>query len=438
MFSGCETGSQGEDGVSDLSLWREAFGLDKTTVISSVAWDEDRDAFVASVRPHKRWKSCCGRCGVPSPGYDQGEGVRQWRTLDLGSTPAYLESAAPRVSCPDHGVTVAAVPWARHGSRQTSWFEDQVAWLAVHTSKRAVTMLMRIAWATIGMVIKRVVDESLVERDPFQGLTRIGIDEISFKRGHKYIMVVVDHDTGRLIWAAEGHDKKTLAKFFSLLGAERCRKLKLVSADAAPWIGELVRYRCKNATLCIDPFHVVKWATEALDEVRRAVWNEARKSGQKALGRELQGTRYALWKNPEDLTERQEAKLAWVQKTNAPLFRAYLLKEQLRQVFVLRGKHGQQLLDAWISWATRCRLTPFVKLAKSIKANRDGINAALRHGLSNAIVESTNTKLRLLMRIAYGFRNTDNLIALMLLDRGGHCPPLPRRPLLESQLRPLG
>ena len=414
--------------MSETTLWRNAFGFDKTTVIEAVEWDEDRDAFVAVVRPHKRVKPSCGRCGKLSPGYDQGEGVRQWRTMDLGVTPAYIEGPAPRVNCPEHGPTVAAVPWARHGSRQTSWFEDQVAWLAVHTSKLAVTALMRIAWITVGVIIGRVVAESRAERDPFNGLRRIGIDEISFKRGHKYIMVVVDHDTGRLVWAAEGHDKKTLAKFFDILGAKRCKNIKLVSADAAEWIGDLVRWRCKNATLCIDPFHVVKWATDALDEVRRAVWNEARESGQKGLARELKGTRYALWKNPEDLTERQEAKLSWIQKTNAPLFRAYLLKEQLRQVFALRGIAGQRLLDEWIAWASRSKLAPFVKVARSIRDNRAGIDAALIHGLSNAIVESTNTKLRLLMRVAYGFRNTDNLIALMLLDRGGHCPSLPGRP----------
>jgi transposase len=413
------------------------FGLDKQTVISSVYWDPDDDVIVARVRLNKRYAPCCGRCETKAPKYDNGDGERRWRAMDMGATPAYLEGPAPRVNCPDHGPTVALVPWARHGSRQTSWFEDQVAWLAVHTSKFAVSMLMRIAWITVGVIIARVVAESLLNKDPFDGLRRIGIDEISFKRGQKYIMVVVDHDTGRLIWAAEGHNKKTLAKFFDKLGAERCKKIELVSADAAEWIGELVKWRCKNATLCIDPFHVVKWATEALDEVRRAVWNDARNNGQKALARELQGTRYALWKNPEDLTERQDAKLSWVQKTNAPLYRAYLLKEQLRQAFALRGKQGMDLIDRWLSWAMRCRLKPFVELARRVKKNLDGIRAALEYRLSNALVESTNTKLRLLMRIGFGFRNTANLIALMLLDRGGHCPPLPGRPLLATQLRTL-
>jgi transposase len=111
-------------------------------------------------------------------------------------------------------------------------------------------------------------------------------------------MVVVDHDSGRLVWAAPGHDKKTLAQFFEALGEERCEQIRLVSADAMEWIGELLRVRCKRATLCIDAFHVVKWATEALDEVRRQVWNDARRSGQKALAKELKGARFALWKNP--------------------------------------------------------------------------------------------------------------------------------------------
>jgi len=142
-----------------------------------------------------------------------------------------------------------------------------------------------------------------------------------------------------------------------------------------------------------------EWATKALDEVRREVWNAARRDGQKAVAKDLKNARYALWKNPEDLTERQGAKLAAVAETNKRLYRAYLVKEQLRQVFALKGADGIALLDGWLKWARRCRLPAFVKLAKSITEHRVGIEAALTHGLSNARVESVNTKLRLLTRI---------------------------------------
>ena len=168
------------------------------------------------------------------------------------------------------------------------------------------------------------------------------------------------------------------------------------------------------------------WATKALDEVRRDTWNAARRDGQKAVAKDLKNARYALWKNPEDLTARQGAKLASIAKTNHRLYRAYLLKEQLRQVFALKGADGIALLDRWLKWARRCHIPPFVKLAKSITSHRPGIEAALTHGLSNARVESINTKLRLLTRIAFGFRSPDALVALAMLDLGGLCPPTPR------------
>ena len=146
-----------------------------------------------------------------------------------------------------------------------------------------------------------------------------------------------------------------------------------------------------------------------------------------ATPKQLKNCRYALWKNPEDLTVRQAAKLAWIARHNHRLYRAYLLKEQLRLVFAHRGGAAVAMLDAWLAWARRSQIPAFVELYHRIKKHRAGIIAAVTHGLSNGLTESVNTKLRLLTRIAYGFRSTDNLIALCLLDRGGHCPPLPGR-----------
>ena len=248
------------------------------------------------------------------------------RCLDLGTVQCHLEADSPRVDCPAHGPTVAQVPWARHDAGHTRAFDDQVAWLVTHTPKSAVSELMRVAWRTVGSVIARVVADGRAAHDPFCRLRRIGIDEISYKRGHRYLTVVVDHDSGRLVWAAVGRDKKTLRGFFDLLGEERCDKITVVSADGAEWIADVVRQRCRQATLCIDSFHVMQWATDALDEVRREVWNAARRGGMTEHARELKGARFALWKNPEDLTRRQQGKLAQVAKTNSPLYRAYLMK----------------------------------------------------------------------------------------------------------------
>jgi len=415
--------------VRKTRVWERLLGVEQT-VVKTVEFDEeDGGTIVVRVRPRSEWlrKPCCGVCGKRSPKYDLGGGIRRWRALDLGTLQAEIEAAAPRVRCAEHGVVVASVPWARHGSGFTKGFEETVSWLATRCSKSAVSELMRVAWLTVGRIIGRVVAEAGPMAERLRGVTRLGIDEVSYRKGHRYLTVVVDHDSGLLLWAAPGHDEKTLNRFFDLLGPEGCAAVEAVTADAASWIRRAVEKRCPQATMCMDPFHVVQWATDALDQVRRDVWNDARKAGQQATANELKGCRYALWKNPEDLTERQEAKLAQIAKTNDRLYRAYLLKEQLRQVFRLALEPAKELLKAWVAWARRCRLQPFVTLAKRIAEHQPRIESALSLKLSNGLVESMNTKIRLITRQAFGFHSAEPLIGLALLALGGLCPPLPGR-----------
>ncbi len=397
-------------------------------VVEGVRVDED-GVVVVLARPRARERSRCGVCGRRSPGYDGGEGARRWRTLDLGATRAFVEAEAPRVRCRRHGVVVAQVPWARQGSRFTREFEQQVAWLATQCSKSAACELMRISWYTVGRIIERVVSElQAAGGDRLDGLRRIGIDELSYRKGQHYISVVVDHETGRLVWASDGRDRKTVERFFAELGAERTARIELVSSDLGTWITRVVAEQCPQATLCLDPFHVVKLATDALDEVRRDVWNLARQSGDKAGARWLKGARWALWKRPERLSERQQAKLSQIAKVNDRLYRAYLLKEQLRLVFHEPDTQAAvALLDGWLAWARRCRIGSFVKLAKTITEQRAGIVATLTHRLSNARTEAINTTLRLITRRAYGFHSAEALIALAMLTVGGLRPPLPGR-----------
>jgi len=412
--------------VRGVRVWARLLGVERA-VVEDIELEEATGSVVVSVRLRKGDRGRCGICQQRSPGYDAGDGRRRWRALDLGTTKAYLEAAAPRVRCRTHGVVVAAVPWARHGAGHSRAFDDTVAWLAVHTSRSAVTELLRLAWRTVGAIVARVVADAEAGRDRLADLRRIGIDEISHRRGQRYLTLVVDHDTGRLVWAAEGRSEATLERFFDELGETRSAAIELVSADGAEWIERVVRRRCSGATLCTDPFHVVSWATEALDVVRREVWNAARRSGETELAQDLKGARFALWKNPQDLSERQQRKLAWIARTNEPLYRAYLLKEQLRMVFALGGAAGLDLLDDWLSWARRCQIPAFVELARKVARHRTGIAATLLHGLSNARVEALNTRIRLLTRIAFGFHSARALIALAMLSLGGLCPPLPGR-----------
>ena len=191
----------------------------------------------------------------------------------------------------------------------------------------------------------------------------------------------------------------TLNRFFEALGEQRCALITHVSADAADWIARCVGVHVPTAVLCADPFHIVAWASEGIDEVRRNLWNEARGGRPaKALTRrrndrpksavELRRVRWALWKNPEDLTERQQHQLDWIAENHPSLWRAYRLKEGLRYVFAVKGQEGKEALDAWLSWACRSQLKPFIYLARRIRRIRPSIDATLEHGLSNGLIES--------------------------------------------------
>jgi transposase len=294
-----------------------------------------------------------------------------------------------------------------------------------------------VAWRTIGSIVTRVNQDVEARVDRLDGLRRIGIDEISYKRGHRYLIVVVDHDTGRLVWAGPGRSEAALNVFFDELGNERAGLITHVSADMADWIARVVARRAPNAIRCADPFHVVAWAIEALDTERGRAWNQAagrktkespgRRGRTTGDSRRISRSRYALWKNPADLNPRQQQQLDWVAKTDPRLWRAYLLKEGLRYVFQVKGEEGKTALDQWLIWARRSQLPAFVHLAKRVTKHRTAIEANLDHGLSQGLIESTNTKIRLLTRIASGFRGPQPLIALALLALGSHPPQLPGR-----------
>jgi transposase len=411
--------------VRCTKMLARALGVERG-VVENVR-EEDGVGFVVRVRPRREHRQRCPYCAVRCPGYDAGAGARRWRTHDLGLVRAFIEAQVPRVECAAHGVVVAYVPWARHGSGFTSTFENTIAWLAVRTDKTTLSGLMRIAWRTVGAIVERVCAEARESRPPLVGIRRIGVDEVSYRKGHRYLTVVVDHDTGRLLWAQPGRDEKTLREFFQALGADGRAAIQLVSADAAAWIGNVVREQCPQAILCIDPFHVVAWATKAVDEVRRTMWNELRERGESDRAKALKGSRWTLVKNPEDLTRKQKQKLRAIEADNLPLFHAYVMKEQLRDIFRTKGALSTYMLDAWLEWVDQSKIAAFNKVARAIRANRVGIDSALRHGLSNARVESMNTKLKLLTRMAFGFHSHHPpLIALAMLKLGGLCPTLPR------------
>jgi transposase len=373
---------------------------------------------------HPRWsKPRCGQCGRRRPTYDQ-SAPRKWRHLALGRTVVWLRYAPRRVDCPDCGVRVEQVPWAAHLSRFTRDLEEMAAYLAQQMDQTAVSKLLSIDWRTVGNIAERIVSERL---DPkrLDGLEVVGVDELSFRRHHNYVTVVVDHRRRRVIWVGEGKSADTLRKFFDELGPERAAKLTHVTMDLSAAFIAAVDERAPQAEKVYDRFHVQRLASDAVDQVRRA---EARALAGTDAAAALKHSRWPLLKRPWNMEQREDEKLGEVQRTNRKLYRAYLLKESLARALDYRqAARAERHLGGWMSWAARCRLRPFMKLARTIKRFKDGILAYVRTRLSNGLTEGLNNKTRLITRRAFGFHSARALAAMIHLCCGGImlAPPLP-------------
>lgn len=377
---------------------------------------------VVDVSPSWR-RPRCPKCGKPGSIHES-RAPRYWRDLAFGETVTLLRYAARRVRCAQCGVHVEQVPWAAPGSRFTRRMEELVAYLAQQMSKSAVCKLVGIDWRTVGTIVERVVGEKL---DPtrLDDLTVIGIDELSFRRRHNYVTVVVDHVRQRIVWVGEGKTSQTLGGFFEALGAERAKLLTHVTIDLSAAYRAAVEHHAPQAELVFDRFHIQRLASDAVDAVRR---QEVRAAADADRGAALKNTRFALLKRPENLSELEAQKLRDVQRLNRRIFRAWLLKEELVAV-LNRRQPGVAMaeLRRWAGWAARSRLRPFVKLSRTIKTFAAGIIAYVRTGLSNGPTEGLNNKTRLITRRAYGFHSAQALISMIMLCCGGITlsPPLP-------------
>ena len=372
-----------------IRVWARLLGL-RRAVVEDVRIGSEGELIV-SCRPGWRERDRCGVCRRRSAGYDLGEGRRRWRALDLGTTFCFVEADAPRVSCRRHGVVVAAVPWARHDARFTRSFEDQVAWLACNCSKTAVSELMRIAWRSVGSILERVCEEARGQVDLLDGLRQNRIDEISHRKGQRYLTVVVDHHSGRLVSAAPAATAKRSSA--SSTRSAKCAAPRSNWCPATSLRGSPARRRAlpgRGALRGPLPRRAAGYRGAGRDPPRGLARGSP--AGQHGPRARLKGARFAVSKTPANLTTANR-KAREIRRTNARLYRAYLLKERLHQMYRVPAKHAEALLNAWLASAQRCRLPSFVKLARTIKQQRDGILAAIKHGLSNARIEQINTQI---------------------------------------------
>ena len=324
-----------------------------------------------------------------------------------------------------HQVTVAQVPWARHDSSFSRSFEDIVVHDAVVSSKLAAARRYGVSWRAVNAMCVRVAEEALGRLDLLDGLVAIASDEVKYKKGQRYLTIVTSHLTGKVVWAAKGRKKTTVHAFFDALGDERAAQLQFVTCDGAEWIRDVVAKRAKDATVCLDTYHLVSWATDALDDVRREEWNRLRRTGGAKAAKEFKGLRWLLLRNWEHLSPKQKGVIRDLERANKRAFRAWQLKEELREILTMPLLAACRALDDWLGYASRSRLTPFVKLARTIRTYRASIEATLEWKLTNGLAESTNAVIGRIRANARGFHDPERFITMIMLDRAGLAPPLP-------------
>ena len=386
--------------------------------VESVSFSEA--GVVVGLRVRARRLRC--RCGWSTrAGYDSSR--RRWRHLDMGACQVWLESDIRRLDCRRCGrVVTEELPWARPGARHSRDFEDVVAWLAQRMDKTSVAKLMRSSWEAVDRVVRLVVADHL-DDSRLEGLYHLGVDEISYKRGHHYLTVVADHDAGRVVWVAPGKHSAALEGFYDALGPTRRAQVRAVSMDLGSAYRHATETAVPHAAICFDPFHVIQMTNRALD----AVYSASRHGADGTItGREWRAARYALRSAAERLSDNKRDLLNQLRRTRYRLWRAWELKERLRDLY--RSVDPDEARDhfrRWLRSASTSRIPAFVNLARQLRRHFDRIVAAVEWGLSNSRLEGINAKIRVIQRRGYGHRSPDSLAAMIYLCLGGITITLP-------------
>ena len=471
--------------------------------------EHELTAIYVHARPFRRCQCQCPVCGEKCARNGHRKDVEStWRAPDLNGVPVYIKYRPQRIRCPEHGDLNEWMPWTDGASRFTEDFNNEVAWLACRMSKSAIATFLRIDWRTVGSCLKAAHDrlEPDVEDRVHCGLRRICVDETSYSRGHRYVTVVYDMDRNRVAWVCDRHGKKVFERFCRLLTEEERAAVRVVAGDGARWIDECVEEYFGNATRCVDFFHVVGWANDALDDVRVATAARVRREhdrllrefrdeeaeearlregeatalaearaelaampvrgrpskrklelrayiaeleatlaghgggtgarrgpgrpGRDALSPEhqaaldelerrrkaIKGARHALGHAPENRTANQDQMVALIEAEQPDLWRAFQLKERLRLVLHMRdADEAAAQLDEWMADASSCGMGPMERLAGKIGRHRENIVNAVRLQANSSKSESCNTTIKALIKVARGFRNLDNMMALIYL-----------------------
>jgi len=378
----------------------------KSFVYSAVRWVEDagEPTIEAELRPRANGQAKCSGCGRRRPGYDTLP-VRRFEFIPMWGIKVFFVYAPRRVDCPSCGVRVEQMPWVSGKHRLTETYAWFLAGWAKRLSWNEVAVAFRTSWDHVFTSVEMAVTWGRAHRD-LSGIEAIGVDEIAWQRGHKYLTLVyqIDADCRRLLWMGRERKAKTLLAFFRWLGKERTKELRYVCSDMwRPYL-KVVAKKAGHALHILDRFHIMAQFSKAIDEVRAQETRKLKREGYEPI---LTKTRWLLLKRPENLTAKQAPRLAELLSYNLKSVRSYLLKEEFQLFWSYKSPYwAGQFLDKWCTTTMRSKIEPMKKVARQLRRHRPLLLNWFRAKgqFSSGIVEGFNNKAKLTTRKSYGFR----------------------------------
>jgi transposase len=384
----------------------------KSFVFGKARWLESSDGTRLGVEvellARKNGRMICSECGRPAPGYDRSQTPRRFEFVPLWGIAVIFVYCMRRVDCERCGVKVEQVPWAEGKNPMTNEYRWFLARWAKRMSWKQVSEAFQVSWDRVYSAVKHAVSWGLQHRD-LSAIRSIGIDEIQWKRGHRYQTLVyqLDHGRRRLLWIGAERKAKTLLRFFRFLGRERSQALEFICSDMwQPYI-KVIAKKANQAVHVLDRFHIVQRMNKAIDQVRAAEVKALKADGYEPV---LKGARWLLLKRPENLSETEAIKLADVLQYNLKSVRAHLLTAQFQMFWMYITPLGAGIfMDSWCKRVMRSRIEPMKKVAKMLRKRRELIlNWFRAEGqISAGIVEGFNNKAKLTTRKAFGLKTQE-------------------------------
>jgi transposase len=395
----------------------------KSFVYGKAKWvdDTERPTIEVHIEARKNGRPICSGCGRDAPGYDRLP-ERRFEFVPFWGIAVFFVYAMRRVECPECGVKVEKVPWCNGKNQLTTTYRWFLAGWAQRLSWQQVANVFHTTWQNVFRSVKHAVSWGLAHRSQ-EGIAAIGVDEIQWQRGHKYLTLVyqIDEDCRRLLWAGKDRTGKTLLRFFRMLGKERSARLRFVCSDMWKPYLKVIAKKAGQAIHVLDRFHIMAKMNKAIDQVRAGEAKRLKEDGYEPV---LKHSRWCLLKREENLTEKQAVKLSELLQYNLQSVRSRLMREDFQRFWeYIYPACAGKFLDEWCTRTMRSKIEPMKKVAGTLRRHRTLIlNWFRAEGtISAGIVEGLNNKAKLTMRKAYGFR-TAKAIEIALYHQLGDLP----------------